>query len=90
MRPVSTKQRRARLPLHDAARLETATLHELRALADDARDLHVFDKLIPEIVALCEVELLLLIGLFVVGESVHQAFHAASIYRFGDSNNGDR
>ena len=71
------------LPLHDQVSVAPDVLAELRALAHDAADLHVFDKLVPSIAALGEIELLILIGMFVADESVHQAFHAASIYRFG-------
>jgi hypothetical protein len=89
VRPGPAAGRRARALLHDVVRLESPTaLSELRALADTARDLAVFDKLIPEIAALGELELLVLVGLFIVDESVHQGFHAAHIFKFGSGTSG--
>jgi hypothetical protein len=74
--------RQARLPPRDAVRLGGPLgLSELRALAADMSDLAVFDKRVAEVATLDEVTMLVLIGLFVVSESVHQAFNVASAYR---------
>lgn len=70
---------RARMPLQDA-------LVELEGLADDARDLAVFDRLLPRIGVLDETSMLVLIGLLMVDESIHQALHTAHLYRYGSVN----
>ncbi len=66
-----------------AARVAPVTPLTLAELHAHASDLTTFDHLLPQIAALNELELLVLIGLFLVDERIHQAHHAASIFRFG-------